>query len=154
MALGTATATTGYGAKLSADYGIFDTSIAYSSVNNGTVSPLQNFGTGVKTPLYTQMIFNQNVIKKDSQTIVARVGTKALGGKFNLAVDYSKNGTSALATGPAPTANNDTYLETDLTYVTQATKNTKVLAGYVYAKPSKATSSTNVLRVWARYNFK
>ena len=154
--------TLAYGAKISADYGIFDTSLAYSSVNAGDTSAfklggLTNTG-GVKTPLYTQMVLNQNVIRKDSQTVVARVGTKALGGKFNLAVDYSKNGvnsiTSARRTGATPVAINDTYVESDFTYSTQATKNTKVFAGYIYAKPSSAKDATNVLRVWAKYNFK
>jgi hypothetical protein len=154
--------TLAYGAKIGADYGIFDTSIAYSSVDAGDTSSsrlggLTNTG-GVKTPLYTQMILNQNVIRKDSQTIVARVGTKALGGKFNLAVDYSKNGvnaiTSSTITGGTPIAINDTYVESDFTYTTQATKNTKLFAGYIYAKPSSAKDATNILRVWARYNFK
>jgi len=154
--------TLAYGAKISADYGIFDTSIAYSSVDAGDTSSsrlggLTNTG-GVKTPLYTQMILNQNVIRKDSQTIVARVGTKALGGKFNLAVDYSTNGVNAInsatKTGATPVAVNDTYIESDLTYTTQATKNTKLFAGYMYAKPSNAQDATSVLRVWAKYNFK
>ncbi len=45
--------------------------LAYSNVNDGHVA-VKNVGTGIKTPLFTQMIYNQNAIARDNSTIVAK----------------------------------------------------------------------------------
>ncbi|MCD6433877.1 MAG: hypothetical protein J7L21_07530 [Sulfurimonas sp.] len=49
--------------------------VAYTSVdgdNNKANVTMSNVGTGVKTPLYTQMILNQNAIKLDSDTYMLK----------------------------------------------------------------------------------
>jgi len=132
--------TTAFGAKLGATFGMFDTSVAYSTVDDGSV-PIVNFGTGVKTPLYTQMILNQGSIKSDNDTVVLRAGAKALGGKFGVAYDMTTDNSNV---------SNDTT-ELDLTYVTTV-GNVKMLAAYVL-RTQDIGEDTNVVRFWARYNF-
>ncbi len=159
--------TTAFGAKIGGNFEYFDASIAYSSVDDGTVN-IENFGTNVKTPLYTQLIFNQNCIKRDSDTIVARAGIKGLGGKFGIAYNYSDLGATALpaVTNSRPGAGE--YTELDLTYKVKVLDgSTTLFAGYVYQNDSRDAvlandgsvllDSTdvdqNMLRFWARYNF-
>jgi hypothetical protein len=134
--------TTAFGAKIGGNFGMFDASVAYSSVDAGSV-PIHNLGTGVKTPLYTQMILNQNHIKTDADTIVLRAGMKALGGKFGIAYDITTDNAT----------NNSDYQELDLTYKTKVTDNTTLFAGYVYHNDDAWADSENFARVWARYNF-
>ncbi len=146
--------TTAFGAKIGGNFGMFDASVAYSSVDDGAV-PIHNLGTGVKTPLYTQMIFNQNSIKLDSDTIVARAGMKALGGKFGLAYGYSDIGAGAYM--PSVTGNvsgEGEYSELDLTYKTKVfNDSTTLFAGYVYQDDDRMDDTQNMLRFWAKYNF-
>ena len=120
---------------------MFDTSLAYSTVDDGSV-PIVNFGTGVKTPLYTQMILNQSKISSDNDTIVLRAGVKALGGKFGVAYDMTTDN-SALGLD---------YSELDLTYKTKV-GNTTLFAGYVYRDSDALADTDNLVRFWARYNF-
>jgi len=133
-----------FGAKIGADFDMFNASLAYSSTDDNAA--FRNLG-GVKTPLYTQMVLNQDYIGQDSKTIVARVGIEALGGNFNLAYGYSD--IDLLPSGE--------YKEFDLTYKTKVLDNsTTLFAGYVY-KNDGCTSCENeyenMLRVWGRYNF-
>jgi hypothetical protein len=134
-----------FGLKAGGHFGMFDASIAYSNVDDGGKkgTSMVNIG-GPKTPLYTQMILNQNFINFDNDTFVARVSTKALGGKFGLAYDYTTDNS---------TADND-YQELDLTYKTKAfNKSTTLFAGYMYQDADNWKDSRNHIRFWARYNF-
>ena len=136
--------TVAFGAKVGGNFSGIDASLAYSNVNDGQAGVF-NAG-GVKTPLYTQMILNQGAIRKDNDTVVARVGTAALGGKVGLAVDYTKSN----ATGV------EDYTEADLTYKTKVFNNTTTLfAGYVYTQQDGVNNddAQNMIRVWGRYNF-
>jgi len=134
--------TVAWGIKAAGNISMFDLSLAYTGVDDGDAGVF-NVG-GVKTPLYTQMILNQGHIKRDNDTIVARAGVKALGGKFGLAYDYTTDN-SALE--------ND-YQELDLTYKTKVFNDTTTLfAAYIYQDSDLAADSTNVLRFWGRYNF-
>ena len=145
--------TTAFGAKLGGNFEYFDASIAYSSVDDGTVN-IENLGTNVKTPLYTQMIFNQNSIKRDSDTIVVRAGMKALGGKFGLAYGYSDMGDTALPSVTGLRLGEGEYSELDLTYKTKVLNDsTTLFAGYVYQDDDRMDDTQNMLRFWARYNF-
>jgi len=157
--------TTAFGAKIGGNYDMFDYSVAYSSVDDGTVN-IENFGTHVKTPLYTQMIFNQNTIKRDSDTFVGRIGMKALGGKFGLAYNYSDLGNTALPSVTGLNFGSGEYSELDLTYKVKVwNDSTTLFAGYVYQNDQRDAkvingvdiASTdfdqNMLRFWARYNF-
>jgi len=133
--------TTAFGAKIGGKISDVSLSLAYSNVDDGDTGVF-NVG-GVKTPLYTQMILNQGAIKCDNDTVVARAGVKALGGKVSLAYDYTTDNSSA---------NND-YQELDLVYKTKVfNDSTTVFAGYVYTDTDNADSQ-NMLRFWARYNF-
>jgi len=132
--------TTAFGAKVGASFGMFDTSVSYSTVDDGSV-PIHNLGTGVKTPLYTQMILNQGRIKSDNDTVVLRASAKALGGKFMAAYDITTDNSAA---------ENDST-ELDVVYKTNV-GNVTLLAGYVLVTQDKA-EDTNVVRVWGRYNF-
>lgn len=159
--------TTAWGAKIGGNFDMFSASVAYSSVDDGAAN-IENLGTNVKTPLYTQMIFNQNTIKRDSDTIVARAGMKALGGKFGIAYNYSDLGATALpaVTNSRPGAGE--YSELDVTYKVKVLDgSTTLFAGYVFQNDSRdavlAADGTvllestdvdqNMLRFWARYNF-
>ena len=141
--------TTAFGAKLGAKLGMFTATLAYSSVDDGTAS-IENVGTNVKTPLYTQLILNQNFIKHDSDTYVVKAGVKALGGKIGAAYNYSEFG-----------AADNEYTEFDLTYKTKVFADTTTLfVGYVYTDidadkdlDGHDIDGQNLVRVWGRYNF-
>ncbi len=139
--------TVAYGAKIGGNFDMFSASLAYSGVDDGDTG-IFNVG-GVKTPLYTQLILNQNFIRSDSDTFVARAGMKALGGKFGLAYDYSTINSGALE---------GDYSELDLTYKTKVfNDSTTLFAGYVYQDLDSDVAvwdeSRNLIRFWARYNF-
>jgi len=144
-----------WGLKGSGNFGMFDASLAYTSVDDGGVQGLSNVNVGgIKTPLYTQLILNQGFISYDSDTFVARAGMKALGGKFGVAYNYSDLGAARdLGTGEGE------YNEFDLTYKTKVFNgSTTLFAGYIYQDASydvtpKADFDQNVLRFWGRYNF-
>ena len=134
--------TVAFGAKVGGTFSGISASVAYSNVDDGDAGVF-NVG-GVKTPLYTQMILNQGHIKSDNDTVVVRVGTKALGGNISLAYDMTTDNSAA---------END-YTELDLVYKTKVfNDSTTLLAGYIYADADNAPDAVNYIRVWARYNF-
>ena len=115
-------------------------SLAYSNTDDEGL-PYINLGTGVKTPLYTQMVANQGFISFDSSTVVGRVGMAALGGNFGLAYGYSD-------------VMGSDYKELDLTYKTKVfNDSTTLFAGYVYQDDDRMDDTQNMLRFWAKYNF-
>ena len=133
---------TAFGAKIGANFGMFDASVAYSSTDENAA--IHNLATGVKTPLYTQMILNQGAIKQDADAIVARAGAKVLGGKLGVAFCS------------ATSDNADDYTELDVTFKTKVfNDSTTVFAGYVYTDYDDAADvdGQNMIRVWGRYNF-
>jgi hypothetical protein len=138
--------TTAYGAKIGGNFGMFDTSLAYSSVDDGSVA-IHNWGTNVKTPLYTQAILNQTFIKRDSDTFLIKAGVKALGGKFGAYYNYSDLG--ATVWGPI-----DDYQEFGFTYKSKITDNTTIFAAYVNSDIDGVADNNNFVRFWARYDFK
>jgi hypothetical protein len=148
--------TTAYGAKIGGTFGDIDASLAFSSVNNG-YQGVKELGAKVKTPLYTQMILNQDAIYKDSDTVVARASMKALGGKIALEYDYSDLGSKATKSTFGTDGGAGTYQEADLIYTTNITKDLSVFAAYVYQHDdrvvARADNSQNFIRAWARYNF-
>jgi len=161
--------TTAWGVKIGGNFDLFDASIAYSSVDDGTVN-IENLGTNVKTPLYTQMIFNQNTIKRDSDTVVVRAGIKGLGGKFGIAYGYSDLGDTAKAAVTGKAGGAGEYSELDLTYKVKVwNDSTTLFAGYVYQDDDRMDGlaitddegnvldtfdgTQNMVRLWGRYNF-
>ena len=137
--------TTAYGLKASGKIQKIGVSLAYSSVNDGAVS-LQNVGTGVKTPLYTQMLENENFISSDADTIVFKVGTKLPVGKLVAVYDNTKDNSIA----------KNNYEELDVVYKFKAL-GTNMFLAYIGQKTDKAIFSgeknANKLRFWTRYNF-
>ena len=130
------------GAKVTGNAGPVAVKLAYSKVGAGAVS-VQNVGTGVKTPLYTQMILNQNHIATDADTVVLQAAMPAGPGKliaqYDLTTDNSAAGTD--------------YNELDVIYKFDAL-GMKMLAAYVYADHDVAnTDPVNIVRLWGRYNF-
>jgi hypothetical protein len=140
-------ATTAFGLKVSGKIQDVGVSLAYANVNDGDVS-MQNVGTGVKTPLYTQMIGNQNFIARDADSFVLKATSKLPVGKliaqYNITTDNS-------------TAKND-YNEFDLIYKFKAF-DTNMLIAYIGQTTENKTfaggteKSANNLRFWSRYNF-
>ncbi len=135
-----------YGAKASANFGMFGAMVAFTSTDEN--APFTNTG-GVKTPLYTQMVANQGVIAQDADYVKAGVSAKALGGKFAVNYGYAVANDDDIAGG----ADNNPY-ELDVLYTTKVfNDSTDVLAAYVLTDPDTTADSTNIIRVWGRYNF-
>jgi len=149
----TANDTTAFGAKVAAKFGMFDASVAYSSVDDGTVD-LVNFGTGVKSPLYTQVILDQNTLRRDADTIKVTLGAKALGGKFTGVYINSDLGDTAHASVFGHEGGAGTYQEIEFIYKTKLTKNVKLLTAYINQNDDRQVDdSQNFFRVWGKYNF-
>ena len=145
--------TTAYGAKIGAKFGMFDASLAYSSVDDGTVD-IVNFGTGVKSPLYTQAILNQNTLRRDADTFKLALGAKALGGKFTGVYINSDLGDTANASVFGNQGGAGTYQEIELIYKTKITDNTTLFTAYINQNDDRqADDSQNFFRVWGKYNF-
>jgi len=146
--------TLAFGLKAGGKFDMFDAALIYTSVDESGLGVF-NVG-GVKTPLYSQLILNQDFIRFDSDTFVAKAGMKALGGKFGAAFNYS-----TVFDDVAAGAGELTYTEFDLTYKTKVFNDTTTLfAGYIYRDVEFEDSALaandwddNVLRFWGRYNF-
>jgi hypothetical protein len=128
--------TVAFGAKLGATLGPVKATLAYTSVDDGDVS-VQNVGTGVKTPLYTQMVLNQTMISNDSSTIL--VGGALQAGPGKLIANYSMSDVY-----------DKDYSELDVIYKVNA-MGMDMLAAYVMRDGDFA--DTDMVRLWARYNF-
>ncbi|MCK4441363.1 MAG: hypothetical protein KAU90_05110, partial [Sulfurovaceae bacterium] len=134
--------TTAFGAKVTGKAGPVALKLAYSSVDDGTLS-VQNVGTGVKTPLYTQMVANQGHISSDADTLVLQA--KAPVGPGTLIAQYG-------ATTDNKDVNPDDYNELDVLYKFKAL-GTTMLAAYVMQDFDSKDDPNNIIRFWTRYNF-
>jgi len=134
--------TEAFGAQAGYDFGMFDTSVAYSYVNDGDAG-MFNMG-GQQTALYTQMVINEDAIAFDNDTFVVRAGVDALGGKFGAAYGMtSDNSVAGLD-----------YNEFDLTYTTNVFDSVDVTAAYVNMDNDNVLETEeNLVRFVARYNF-
>jgi len=153
------TDTTALGAKVSlAPVDALTLSLAYTTVSGDdskTAVAMKNTG-GIKTPLFTQMIYNQDNIALDSDTFVIKaVYNTGDYGKIIAQYGASSVGKDGMATAVRNAKDTD-YGEFDLMY--------KVKAGgvqYFAAFINRSWSETNAdnadqdnrLRFWARYNF-
>jgi len=136
--------TTAFGAKIGAKFSSVKACLAYSTVDDGALS-VQNFGTGIKTPLYTQMILNQNQIASDADAIVGRASVDAFGANFALAYGYTTDNSIV----------SEDKTELDLTYSRKIGKNTEIFTAYVYSNVDNNldADTNNMLRFWGKYNF-
>jgi len=145
--------TTAFGAKVAAKFGIFDASLAYSTVDDGTVD-IVNFGTGVKSPLYTQAILDQNTFRRDADTFKVALSTKALGGKFTGVYINCDLGDTSHAAVFGHQDGAGTYQEIELIYKTKITENTTLLTAYINQNDDRQDDdSQNFFRIWGKYNF-
>ncbi|MEA2110650.1 MAG: hypothetical protein U9P71_01245 [Campylobacterota bacterium] len=132
--------TVAFGAKAGMNLGPVAASLAYTDVDDGTAN-IQNVGTGVKTPLYTQMVANQGFISNDSSTFVAKA---ALGlGTGKLIAQYGMSSRGG--------AEND-YNELDVIYKFKALE-MNMLAAYVMRGGDDNVPDSDIIRFWTRYNF-
>jgi hypothetical protein len=138
--------TTAFGAKIGGNISMFSASVAYSSVDDGD-SGVFNVG-GVKTPLYTQMILNQDFIASDADTVVIKGIVNALGGKF-----IAQYGMTTQNANGDTRMNDEDYNEFDFIYKRSIGEDWTVLAAYVNQDIDTEDDTNNVLRFWARYNF-
>jgi len=146
--------TMAYGIKVGAKFGGFGIKGAFTSVDDGALA-VKNAGTGIKTPLYTQMVLNQNFIAKDNTT-------------FMLYGDYNFGDAGKLIVRDGYTDGDDknvradkTYNELDIMYKVKA-GGVNYFAAYVNqvledadtpAMENKESDMNHFVRVWARYNF-
>ncbi|MDD2448912.1 MAG: hypothetical protein PHS42_02265 [Sulfurimonas sp.] len=133
---------------------------AFTSVdgsNNKANVAIKNFGTGIKSPLYTQMIYNQDAISLDSDTFMLKAAYNTGDyGTVTLQGAMTKSGKSNLM------GYKKDYNELDLIYSIKAA-GVQYFAAYIYRNVDKAdmygpsnmggAEDDHRLRVWARYNF-
>jgi len=133
------------GAKIAGKAGPATISLAYSKTNNGAV-PTNNLGTGVKTPLYTQMVANQGDIKKAGEGTVLKVVVPAGPGTVIAQYGMMKDNIN----------NNSDVQELDLMYKFKAL-GADMFGALVVSKADDNVyndeDSRNIIRLWTRYNF-
>ena len=169
--------TIAYGAKASGKFnfpafGNVALCAAYTGVDMGGMinASIQNVATGVKTPLYTQMIANQNWISGDmsnfgeANTMMIKASATydlpALG-NVGLSVAYSTTEIVNGITGVAPFAaviNQNDFAEIDVVATTKL-GGAEVLAAYVNQTQDNSLVvgsdeiDNQIVRVWAKWNF-
>jgi len=132
--------TTVYGAKVTGNAGPVAIKLAYSSVDDGAVA-VQNIGTGIKTPLYTQMVANQGAIASDADTVVLQASMAAGPGKLIAQYDMTTDNSAI---------KND-FNELDVIYKVKAL-GTDMLFAYVRTDTDNGNAN-QIVRFWSRYNF-
>ena len=165
----TYTDTDAFGAKLTAKVAGIDLKAIYTTVGGGNATDgqiaMRNVGTTVKTALYSQMMYNQNAITLDNDTVVVGAGYD-MGDMGSIAANYGMTevGQYNSNTVRTTTASQD-YNELDLVYKVKSggvqyfaiaairdwgddtTMNTTTTQGNANMTDDK------ILRFWARYNF-
>ena len=147
--------TTAFGAKVSGKIDKFSYSLAFSSADDGYLNIANLAGAGVKSPLYTQGILNQNVIKRDSDSFKATIAMDAMGGKFIGAFLTSDMGSTALAsTFGLGVGGAGTYNEYEFIYKKSLAKNIQTFTAFIIQNDDRQTDDyQNFLRFWVKYNF-
>ena len=147
--------TTAFGAKVSGKIDKFSYSLAFSTTDDGTLNLANLAGAGVKTPLYTQGILNQNVIKRDSDSFKATIAMDAMGGKFIGAFLTSDMGSTALAsTFGLGVGGAGTYNEYEFIYKKSLAKNIQTFTAFIIQNDDRQTDDyQNFVRFWVKYNF-
>ncbi len=120
---------------------------AYTDVNDGTLA-MHNYGTQNKTPLFTQMVSTEGSIKQDANAWMLK-GSYSLGDMGAITAQYAS--VNDANTGGAAADDNDLN-ELDIIYTVKA-GGVNYLAAYVTKDYDAADSDTDIIRVWARYNF-
>ena len=137
--------TTAFGVKVGlAPVEALNIGLAYTSVDDGAVS-ITNFGTGIKSPLYTQMVANQAAIAKDANTILASAAYS-----FGDAGTLTARGTLTSA-GTANANPDKDFRDLELLYTVKA-GGVSYLAAFLNTEVEDQ-DAVNIVRIWARLNF-
>jgi len=144
-----------WGAKIAGKIGPVNASLAYSSVGDGTLRIANLAGAGVKTPLYTQAVLNQNTIKMDSDTFKLAGSMKGLGGTWVAAYINSDLGPAALGSVfGLGVGGEGTYQEYELIYKRPIGKHISTFTALIFQDDDRqAFGSQTFFRFWLRYNF-
>lgn len=149
--------TTAMGAKVGIKAGDFSGHVAFTSVDGDDALSqvaIKNFGTGIKSPLYTQMVYNQDAISLDAETVVVK-GAYSLGDAGTIIAQYGMTtaGKSNLMNRGGVETD---YAELDVMYKVKA-GGVQYFAAYINRSFSEdATNESNnedKIRVWARLSF-
>jgi len=111
------------------------------------IAAVKNTGTGVKTPLYTQIVGNQNAIALDAKTVMLK-GAYSLNkdSKIIAQGSYTQAGSRNL------NGNGNDNTDLELLYTTKVS-GMNLLAGYLNVKNDNDDVANHIVRVVARYNF-
>nr|WP_321266781.1 hypothetical protein [uncultured Sulfurimonas sp.] len=150
--------TTAFGAKVGMKpMDALSVCLAYTSVDgtkNKVNVAMKNAG-GIKTPLYTQMIYNQDAIALDSNTFMLKAAYNT-GDYGTITAQYAASATGKDSSLITRNAKDTDYGELDLVYKVEAA-GVQYFAAFInrsWSEKNAATAdSDNRLRVWARYNF-
>jgi hypothetical protein len=105
----------------------------------------KNVGTGTKTPLYTQMVANQDAIALDGDTIgLSAAYSMGDAGTVILRGTQTSAGVSNLK--------GDDFTDLELLYKVKA-GGVNFLAAFVNTEVDNGSDAVNIVRVWARYAF-
>jgi len=154
--------TTAYGVKVGlAPVEALTLCAAFTSVDgddNKQNVAIKNTGTGIKTPLYTQMIYNQDAISLDANTFMLKAAYNT--GDYGTVIAQgamSSAGKSNLMNRTIGGVVKDTdYTDLELVYKVKA-GGVDFMAAYVNRswseKDTQDVDSENAVRLVARYNF-
>jgi len=136
-----------------------DLCLAFTTVDgdkNKANVAIKNFGTGIKSPLYTQMIYNQDAIALDADTITLKAAYNTGDyGTITGQYGFTSAGKSNLM------GDKKDYQEFDLIYSIKAA-GVQYFAAYIYrdidsggamSVDTVGADTDHRLRVWARYAF-
>jgi hypothetical protein len=157
--------TTAYGAKVTAKVGGVGLKAIYTAVNGKEDAQVAivNTGTGIKSPLYSQMMYNQRAIELDSKTIVVGASYN-LGEMGTIAANYGMSKVGEHSIVNAGTKDQD-YNELDLVYKVKAGGVQYFAIAAIRDWDNDITMNTTngnnvtdmtkdtVVLFWARYNF-
>jgi hypothetical protein len=152
-----ADSTTALGIQLSGKADKYKWKVAYASVGDGALNVANNFGTGVKSPMYALGGPNHNALKRDADTLRFTV-TQPLG-KGNLSIAYNYSDLGPLALKPAAfngqsVGGEGTYQALDFIYKGSFNKQTKYFVSWFHQNDDRQIDETqNSIRFWVRYNF-
>ncbi|EQB39563.1 hypothetical protein M947_06110 [Sulfurimonas hongkongensis] len=127
---------------------------AFTTVDGDDSKPavaIKNFGTGIKSPLYTQMTYNQDAISLDADTFLLKAAYNT--GDYGTVIAQGTMTSAGKANLMG--ADND-YNEFDLIYKVKAA-GVQYFAGYIYRDFDKKNAinmdTEHRVRLWGRYNF-
>jgi len=133
--------------------------LAYTTVdgNDNKVNVAIKNTTGVKSPLYTQMLLNQDAIALDADTIMAKAAYNT-GDYGTVIAQYSTTsaGKSNLMGSEKDYAEFDLIYKVDVAgvqYFASYMNRNVDAGGTMGVQAAEDAESDNVVRFWARYNF-